>query len=143
MILPGFRFHHFGLAATRLEPAASALAALGYDVGERVHDPLQDVDLAWCTHAGFPSVEIVLPVSANGPLAQVLAQRESSFYHLCFEAEGLLEDAVAGLRESGLRVLPVREPRPALLFGGRRVSFQLIHGFGLVELLETPEAASD
>lgn len=138
MTLPGFRFHHFGLAAAAFEPAAAALRAFGYAIGERVHDPLQDVDLAWCTHAQFPAVEIVLPVSPDGPLAKVLAARESSFYHLCFEAPGLLDAALDALRQAGLRTLQVREPRPAVLFGGRRVAFYLVQGFGLVELLETP-----
>ena len=45
-------------------------------------------------------------------------------------------DRVEAVLDAGHRVFPVSEPTPAVLFGGRRVWFLRVHGFGLIELLE-------
>ena len=132
---PGFAFHHFGLAVADPARALAFLAQMGFACGSRVSDPLQRVDLVWCSHAQMPSVELVIATDPDGPLRSVLAQAPSSFYHLCWEVPGI-DAAVAHWTGSGLRVATVRAPLPAILFGGRRVSFHMVQGFGLVELLE-------
>lgn len=141
--LPGLAFHHFGLAAREPERAAAFLAATGYRCGDVVHDPLQGVDLRWCERAGSPSVEIVSPTPAgDGPLASVLAAQGTSFYHLCYEIDDSLDVVLARLQSEGIRLVTVRAPLPAVLFGGRRVSFHVARGFGLVELLEPADGAA-
>ena len=77
----------------------------------------------------------MIATDPNGPLRSVLAQAPSSFYHLCWEVPGT-DAALAHWAAAGLRVVTVRAPLPAVLFGGRRVSFHVVQGFGLVELLE-------
>ena len=134
--LSGFRFHHFGLAAADPEVAAIFAAKLGYKCGPAVFDPLQDVYLRWCEHAVSPPLEIVSPASPDGPLKHILAEQPSSFYHLCFEISGDTAAALDILRADGTRVVTVLAPLPAVLFGGRKVSFHKVRGFGLLEFLE-------
>jgi len=133
------RLHHFGLGAKDEAATCTVLRTLGYSVVRRIRDELQKTDLVWCTRAAEPPVEVVLPIDDAGPLKAVLAQQGTSFYHLCFECDGTLEDALSHLREQGTRIVTVREPLPAILFGGRRVSFHMAQGFGLIELLEGAE----
>ena len=140
-MLAGLRFHHFGLAAAQPVRAEAMLRQLGYRCGEAVHDPLQDVLLRWCTHETAPAVEIVSPVGEGGPLTRLLAAQPSSFYHLCWETDLGCEATLAAMQAAGLRAVTVREPLPAVLFGGRRVSFHMVQGFGLIELLESAAAA--
>lgn len=136
------RFHHLGLAARDPERAAAFVRLSGYEVGPSIFDPLQRVNLRWCVREGQPAVEIVSPADADGPLAGVLASNPSSFYHLCYETEGASDDTVVAMRAQGMRTVTVVPPTPAVLFGGRRVSFHVVHGFGLIELLEPERCRS-
>ena len=138
--LPGFRFHHYGLAAAEPEVAAIFAAKLGYKCGPVVFDPLQDVHLRWCEHAVSAPLEIVSPVSQHGPLKRILLDQPNSFYHLCFEIGTDTATALERLRADGARLVTVLAPLPAVLFGGRKVSFHKVRGFGLLELLEPPHA---
>src|SRR5688572_5789923 len=135
MHVRGLSFHHFGLAARDPERAAEFIRFAGYECGDRIHDPLQGVDLRWCTRPDAPAVEIVSPVHEDGPLASVLVNQATSFYHLCYEIDVEAASIVTSMRNAGLRVVTVLPPKPALLFDGRNVSFHIVQGFGLIELL--------
>lgn len=139
--LTGFRFHHFGLAAVYPEKAVTFAATLGYECGPSVFDPLQDVHLRWCLHPAAPALEIVSPASPDGPLKRILLEQPSSFYHLCYAIMTDTATALEQLRANGRRVITVMAPVPAVLFGGRKVSFHTVHGFGLLELLEAGSAS--
>lgn len=134
--LAGFHFHHFGLAAVDPVRATAFVTQLGYHCSTVLFDPLQNVHLRWCECDGAPAVEIVSPTDRDGPLGRILTDRPSSFYHLCYEIEVTTTDALLTLRAGGARVVTVLAPLPAVLFDGRNVSFHMVQGFGLIELLE-------
>jgi methylmalonyl-CoA/ethylmalonyl-CoA epimerase len=134
----GLTFHHLGLVVQRPEAAFPFLKGLDYTFGPEVYDPLQNVRLIMCGHESFPAVEIIAPKSAEdtGPVSELaLKNRFGLVYHTCFETAGL-EGTLAAWEKAGLRVLVVSEPKPAVLFSGRKVSFYMVSGMGLVELLE-------
>lgn len=131
----GLTFHHFGLAVRDIPGALKVLDGLGYDCGEEVYDPLQEVRLLWCTHASMPAVELVAPTEQPGPIDNILQHATEAIYHLCYEASNI-DAAVDAIKSGGIRVLPVVPPKPAVLFGGRRVGFYQLKGFGLIEILE-------
>jgi len=116
-------FHHFGVAVRRPDEARKFVAALGYQGGEAVFDPAQNVHLQLCTHAQQPAVEIIWPGDSTGPV------------DLCYETDNLAA-AIAGLEAAGLSPICISPPTPAPLFGGRPVSFYNVVGLGLVEILE-------
>jgi methylmalonyl-CoA/ethylmalonyl-CoA epimerase len=136
MTNPHLKFHHFGLAVRRPGEAQKFTRALGYQLGESVLDPIQNVHLQLGTHASHPAVEIIWPGGGTGPVDK-LAQRHTSgiIYHLCYETDNLTA-ALAGLEAAGLPVICISPPTPAPLFGGRLVSFYNVVGMGLVEILE-------
>lgn len=129
-------FHHLGLAVKDDGPALSFYGALGYEIGERVHDPLQNVYVRLCTAAGRATVEIVQP-GENGPspVDSLITRFNEMIYHTCYETPDL-EAALAALRALGLRPQALGPRRPAVLFGGRHVSFHRLPGVGIIELLE-------
>lgn len=129
-------FHHFGLATKAPDRAQVFLHALGYTSGEQVRDELQNVDLIMCTHPTEPDVEIISATDTSGPLDEILGDQAQSIYHLCYETENI-ENALAALKENGIRCQCVSPPTPAILFGGRNVAFYFVRGFGLIELLES------
>ena len=131
----GLRFHHLGLALRAEEQALGFLRGMGYEAGERVYDPEQDVHLRLCTAAAAPAVETITPGEGEGPLTPILKRYDQLVYHTCYEVDDVAE-SLARIGEAGLRVLPVGESKPAVLFGGRHVSFHRVVGFGLIELLD-------
>ena len=136
MINLNLKFHHFGLAVRRPDEARKFAALLGYQAGESVFDPSQNVHLQLCPHATEPAVEIIWPGDTTGPVDK-LAQRHPAgiIYHVCYETDNLAA-ALAQFAEAEINVVCISPPTPAPLFGGRPVSFYNVVGIGLIEVLE-------
>ena len=131
----GLAFHHLGLAVARPEGAERFVRALGYQLGPHVRDDIQRVNLSLAAHAAMPSVEIIWPTDEEGPLTKLLKLSAEIAYHVAYECD-FVEATVAEIKAEGMRVIEVSPPQPAMLFGERRVSFQRVVGFGLIELVE-------
>ncbi|WP_322050902.1 VOC family protein [Paraburkholderia bannensis] len=134
-------FHHHGLAVSAPDDACRFLDALGYARGEALYDPLQRVNLALWTHDALPAVEVVWPGEGASPIDRIL-RHGPSIYHTCYathDAQAWL-DAMA---EKEIEIVTVSAPTPAILFGGRKVSFHMVYGVGLVELLHLDTAFTD
>jgi hypothetical protein len=129
-------FHHLGLAVRRPDGAMALMSTLGYQVGETIFDPEQNVNLIMCSHETQPSVEIIWPDNSKGPVHGLTDHHPAGvIYHVCYATDDL-EAALAGLKKAGLHAVCISPPKRALLFGGRRVSFYNVVGIGLVEILE-------
>lgn len=131
----GLTFHHLGLAVARPDGAERFVQALGYHLGQHVRDDIQKVNLSLATHTAMPSVEIIWPTDEEGPLTKLLKLSAEIAYHVAYECD-FIEATVAEIKSEKMRVIEMSPPQPAVLFGGRRVSFQRVVGFGLIELVE-------
>lgn len=69
----------------------------------------------------------------SGAAVAGLVSKGMTWYHNCYEVEDIAS-AIDALAQA--RCVLAREPRPAVLFGGRQVAF-LYSPLGLLELLET------
>jgi hypothetical protein len=132
--LSGIAFHHFGLAVAAPEEAFLYLASLGYTEGNSVFDPLQKVNLAMRHHSFMPDVEVIWPGEGPSPIDNLVKRTGSMIYHLCYSCPDPAA-ALSALERAGLETIVVSPPTPAILFGGREVSFHHISGFGLIEML--------
>ncbi len=137
--LPGLQFHHFGLAVRDPAEAFRYLTALGYTEGNAVFDPLQQVNLAMRHHPTMPDVEVIWPGEGPSPIDRMIKGSGTLIYHLCYEcpAPGT---AIAALESAGIETVLVSPPKPAVLFAGREVSFYMVSGFGLIEILQSSPA---
>ena len=135
----GLEFDHFGLATRDAPRTLAFLRGLGYSTPETVHDPLQQVDLVLCRHPAMPTVEVIFGADGEGPLDAILARQPQSIYHLCFRSDRLA-DSLAAMKAAGHRVLPVLPQKPAVLFDLALVSFHMVRGFGLIEIIEVADA---
>jgi methylmalonyl-CoA/ethylmalonyl-CoA epimerase len=83
-------------------------------------------------------VEIISPAAdSKGPVNELTRKNSSGIvYHTCYATSDLAA-TLAHAAELGLSVYCVSEPKPAVLFGGRNVSFYRIGGMGLVEIVES------
>jgi catechol 2,3-dioxygenase-like lactoylglutathione lyase family enzyme len=133
----GLAFEHFGLATRDADKTLAFLAGLGYRTPESVHDPLQRVNLVLCEHAAMPAVEVIFAADEEGPLDAILAQQPQGIYHLCFRSRDLAA-SLAAIKMAGTRTKVVSPPKPAVLFDYLPVSFHMVRGFGLIEIIEDP-----
>jgi methylmalonyl-CoA/ethylmalonyl-CoA epimerase len=131
---PVVEFHHVGIAVRDFAAARQFYELAGYDTGTVVTDPLQRVELLFCTKAASPSVELVRPIDEESPVVNYLKKQSECIYHVCFE----VSDLQAALKKvyGSRRYLCASPRKPAVLFGGRHVSFYYSKGVGLVEFLE-------
>jgi len=137
--LPGLQFHHFGLAVADPGEAFRYLLALGYSEGNAVFDPLQRVNLAIRHHPAMPDVEVIWPGDGPSPIDRMIKGSGTLIYHLCYESADP-DAALAALEAAGIETVLVSPPKPAVLFAGREVSFHMVPGFGLIELLHSGPA---
>jgi Glyoxalase/Bleomycin resistance protein/Dioxygenase superfamily len=127
-------FHHFGLAVRKSDKAIAFLANLNYSIGNSIYDELQNVNLIMCCHQIMPDVELIYPSESPGPLDGWLKEQSEIIYHLCYTCLDL-EFTLTQLRAKH-RVMTISAPKPAILFGDRKVSFYKVQGFGIIEILE-------
>ncbi len=138
----GLKFHHLGLASRREKDTIEFLTGLGYRIGESIYDGQQSVYVRLCKSEFSPDVEILVPSEVPGPLDGVLKSAETNLYHICYETVNL-ERSLELIHGSGIRTICISKPKIAVLFGGMKVSFYMIRGFGLVELLELKNVTAD
>lgn len=140
MILPAYainaklRFHHIGLAVPEPEPTFRFLAIQGYTEGHQVFDPLQGVNLAMRYHQTMPDFEVIWPGDTPSPIDKMIKRNGPMMYHCCYETADV-DDTLRWIADAGFEIFTVSPPKPAVLFGGREVSFHMIGKFGLIELL--------
>ena len=137
----GLGFDHLGLATRDPDATLKFLRGLGYDTPASVHDPLQSANLVYCTHEAMPAVEVIYAGDDPGPLDAILSAKPTDIYHQCYRSADRLH-TLSAIKAAGHRVVLVSAPKPAILFGGLSVSFHLVKGFGLIEIIEDPSAAS-
>ena len=85
----------------------------------------------------MPSIELIYPAEGKGPLDRLLKQhRDGLVYHMCYTTHDLSASLKAMDKENDLRVLCVSPPKPAILFGGKPVSFYIVSNVGLIEIID-------
>ena len=84
----------------------------------------------------MPDVEIIYPDPAGkGPIDGLLSKRpEGIVYHLCYTSSNV-DSSLKRIKNAGLRPFEVVPPKPAVLFDGKPVSFYMIAGVGLIEII--------
>ena len=140
----GLEFHHFGLAVKEPSQATKFLEGLGYKQERSVFDQLQNVNFILCNHENMPAVEIIYPASAGvAPVDNLLARRpEGIIYHLCYISRDL-EDSLKRMGKSGLTVREVVAPIPASFFADNFISFHMIAGVGLIEIISKNDSLKE
>ncbi|MDY4562835.1 MAG: VOC family protein [Candidatus Cryptobacteroides sp.] len=123
------RIHHIGIACKNIKKAIKAYSSMYnvINVSEILHDELQNADLCILKTDTGLDVEFI-----SGEKVANLIKSRVTYYHLCYSVENI-EDAIIHFEENGCIV--VSDPKPAILFGGKRVAF-LMTPTGLIELVE-------
>ena len=129
-------FHHLGLMTKDFKKTVFFLKNLEYQIGEEVFDHLQKVNLRLCTHSKMPKIEVIYKTDKtnDGPLDSMLKKHNEGVYHTCYTTNNL-EDSLNKINKEN-QLMTISPPKKAILFQNKSVSFHLIRGFGLIEILE-------
>ena len=129
-------FHHVGFVVASIVKQGSDFAGSLNAVwnGEIIHDPLQQARVTFmrCGGPNTPAVELVEPDSEKSPVQKFLA-KGGGLHHICYEVDSL-DAQLQYCRSTGSLV--VRQPLPAVAFGGRRIAWVYTKQKLLVEYLE-------
>jgi methylmalonyl-CoA/ethylmalonyl-CoA epimerase len=135
---PGqLKLHHIGFVLESIQESAESFAlSLGatWD-GNIIHDPLQKVRVTFLqgAHISDALIELVEPAEPDSPVLSFLEKR-GGLHHLCYEVDDLVSH-LAYCKSIGSII--VRNPVPAVAFGGRRIAWALTKKRLLVEFLES------
>jgi methylmalonyl-CoA/ethylmalonyl-CoA epimerase len=130
-----FKFHHFGVAVRKLEPAISVFGSLfGYELSAGpFDDPLLNVSVCFLNRrGGDPALELVAPLGPNSPVDGTL-KKGNGIYHICYEVLDI-RSAIDHL--TGLGSFLHSGPVPAVAFGMREIAWLMTEAGLLVELVQ-------
>jgi methylmalonyl-CoA/ethylmalonyl-CoA epimerase len=129
-------FHHVGIVVASIAHSGEGFArslGMGWN-HEIIHDPLQQARVTFLRpdRPSEPAIELVEPAGDESPLHKFLA-RGGGLHHICYEVDNLhaqLEQS----RAAGCLI--VKQPLPAVAFGGRMIAWIYSPQKLLVEYLE-------
>lgn len=126
--------HHLGVLVRDIPIRSRDYEAMGYRMRSSViHDPLQTAYVCFLSLPSQPGLlELVAPDGPESKLAQA-AKMGGGLHHLCY-ATFDLEQSIAELYDGG--ALIVSNPKPAVAFQNRRISWLINRDRLLIELLE-------
>lgn len=123
------KIHHIGIVCKNIEKAVRDYGKL-FEIAEQspiVYDELQKAQLCMVKTKTGLDVEFI-----SGEQVEGLLKQKISYYHLCYTVDNL-EQEIMRFEENG--ALTISTPKPAILFGGKRVAF-LLTKCGLIEFVE-------
>ncbi len=124
---------HIGIATRNIEQS-SFFRLLGLDSGGCQEVPSEQVKVGFFKTSNKANIELLEPISGNGPVARFLEKRGPGIHHICFRVRDI-DRTVDRLKRENIEFIN-QEPRPGA--HGCRVVF--IHprstGGVLVELSE-------
>lgn len=123
------KFHHIGIACENIEEGQKYIQKFFdiQDISEVIYDPLQEAYLCMMTTHDHLNIELI-----QGKPVLRLVKKGQYLYHTCYEVDDL-ESEIEKFCANGSLI--ISQPKEAVLFGMRRVTF-LSSQLGLIELLE-------
>lgn len=132
----GMRLHHFGFVVSSIEKSAESFArSMTATWDEKIiFDPIQQVRVSFfqASNNADPLIELVEPGQPDSPVSRFLEQG-GGLHHLCYEVTDL-ESHLKLSKSAGN--ITIRQPVPAVAFGGRRIAWVITKNRLLIEFLE-------
>jgi methylmalonyl-CoA/ethylmalonyl-CoA epimerase len=125
---------HIGIATPSLDEGLALYGALfGLEIAFREALPAQQVEVVML-RCGDQGVELLAPLSPEGPVGKFLAERGPGMHHVAYR----VPDLVAALQQAAADGLQLIDSTPRVGAGGHRVAFLHPRSTGrvLIELVE-------
>ena len=86
-MLSKFKFHHIGVATHSIAQTSKYYVDIDFRISEIIFDPIQNVNICFIHKEGFPSIELIEPISDLSPVAKIIQKVGVSPYHFCYEVD--------------------------------------------------------
>ncbi|MFC2145725.1 amino acid adenylation domain-containing protein [Acidobacteriota bacterium] len=126
---------HIAVAVSDIRESMSHYRSLGFNCGEIVHDPLQEVKVVVCEKPGLDPIELVAGLETGSPISRILDTNGDTPYHLCYRVPNI-RAFLQSLEDNNISYEITSHPKPAQLFDLKDIAFISVHEVGLIELVE-------
>ncbi len=106
---------------------------MGYEITEKIFDPIQNVQICFVYKTGNPRIELIEPVSDSSPVCNIIAKSGVTPYHFCYEVKNI-EKSIMVLKNNKFVLLV--KPTIAVAMDNRLIAFLYNKSFGLIELVQ-------
>ena len=127
------KVNHIGVATRNYKDTAAFYEALGYHETAGGYDPYQNVYGYFYEADGMPTIELLAPHDEKSPINKILEKNGVTPYHLCYEINCTIEEAMKELKAN--RFMVIAKPTHSDNLKGR-VCFLFHKDVGIIELLE-------
>ncbi|WP_321331056.1 VOC family protein [uncultured Bacteroides sp.] len=131
-MLKDFKFHHVGYVTDSIDNTSAMFLKLGYECGEKVLDPIQNVYICFLHKNDAPGIELVEPFNESSSLNKLLKKSGVSPYHICYEVPNI-EKAYDELLEE--EFIPLFRPVEATAMDNRQICYMYKKEIGYIELV--------
>lgn len=123
------KFHHVGIACRNINDEIESIKKIHEvkDISPVLFDTEQKAELCIIKTAEGVAIELI-----SGQQVENLIKKRITYYHLCFETDDIGKEII---RLQDLGAFLVSAPKPAILFGYKKVAFLMV-SYGLIELVE-------
>lgn len=128
-------FHHIGIFVENLEEGQEILKNLIpiKIITPSVSDNILKVRVQFCIDTSNIRYELVSPFGENNPVVGILKSGKNILNHVAYVVKNVNKEMIR-LRKQGC--LPLDEPKPAIIFNGKKVVFLLTPMRFIIELIE-------
>ena len=127
------KVNHIGVATNDYKATAAFYEALGYHETVGGYDPYQNVYGYFYEAENMPTIELLAPYDEKSPINKILEKNGVTPYHLCYNINCTIEEAVKELKAE--RFLVITNPTRSDNLKGR-VCFLFHKDVGVIELFE-------
>ena len=127
------KFHHIGIACSKIEKSIETYHKLGYSFSKIIYDPIQNVNLCFLKKNNSPMIELVSSNDSNSILNNILKKNGTIPYHTCYKTKNI-DDEINSLIKKGF--ILISKPVKAIAFSNRKICFMYNKNIGIIELLE-------
>lgn len=126
-------FHHIGIACKDITETAKKYQEIGYEKGNIIFDPLQNINICFLNHSDMPAIELLSPVDEKSPIVTILNKNGVIPYHICYSTDDI-HNTIRQFRNN--KYVIVSPPKKACAIGGKNVAFMFHKDMGLIEIVE-------
>lgn len=127
------KVNHIGVVTRNHKATAAFYEAIGYHETVGGYDPFQNVYGYFLEAENLPTIELIAPFDENSPVNRIIEKNGVTPYHLCYDINCSLEEAVKEFKAEHFMVIS-KPTRSDNLKG--RVCFLFHKDVGVVELFE-------
>jgi len=128
--------NHIGYAVRSIEQTSSVYTYSGWILSQIYEEKVQGTKIAFLTKEGFPTIELVSPLSPDipSPIDTIIEKVGCTTYHICYNVDDI-DVAVEDLFDEGFK--PLFMPVESVAMDNHQICYLYHKDVGLIELVST------